>query len=71
MKSFADILELPAPERLQLVEAIWESLVETPQAIPLTPEMRQELDRRLSSYYGDRSAARPWDEIKSEIFGGK
>jgi putative addiction module component (TIGR02574 family) len=71
VKSFADILELPAPERLQLLEAIWDSLVETPEAIPLTSEMREELDRRLASYYGDRSAPRPWEEIKSEIFGGK
>ena len=71
VKSFAQILELPAPERLQLVEAIWDSLVETPEAVPLTAEMREELDRRLASYYRDRSSARPWDEIKAELFGDK
>jgi putative addiction module component (TIGR02574 family) len=71
VKSFADILELPAPERLQLAETIWDSLVETPEAVPLTAEMREELDRRLDSYYRDRSTARPWDEIKTELFGRK
>jgi putative addiction module component (TIGR02574 family) len=71
VKSFADILELPAPERLELVEAIWDSLVETPEALPLTPELREELDRRLTSYYRDRSSAKPWAEIRAELFGGK
>lgn len=71
VKSFAEILELPAPERLQLVEAIWDSLIETPEAVPLTPEMREELDHRLASYYRDRSSARPWDEIRAELFGDK
>ena len=71
VKSFAEILELPANDRLQLVEAIWDSLIETPEAIPLTAEMRDELDRRLASYYRDRSSARPWEEIKAEIFGNK
>jgi putative addiction module component (TIGR02574 family) len=71
VKSFAEILELPARERLQLLEAIWDSLIETPDAVPLTDDMRQELDRRLASYYRDPSSARPWDEIKDELFGRK
>lgn len=62
---------MPASERLQLLEVIWDSLVETPEAVPLTDEMRAELDRRLSSYYRDRSSAKPWEEIKDELFGSK
>ena len=62
---------MPASERLELLEVIWDSLAETPNAVPLTDEMREELDRRLSAYYRDRSSAKPWDEIKDELFGGK
>lgn len=71
MKDLSHILELPADERLQLVEAIWDSLIEVPQAIPVSDAVRQELDRRLAAYYDDPSSARPWSEIKEELFGAK
>ena len=71
MKDLADILEVPAEQRLQLVEAIWDSLVEVPEAVPISDEVREELDRRLAAYYDDPSSARPWREIKAELFGPK
>jgi putative addiction module component (TIGR02574 family) len=71
VKDFSQLLELPASERLQLVEAIWDSLVEVPEAVPVSDELREELDRRLAAYYADPSSARPWDEIREELFGRK
>lgn len=71
MIDLSAILELPPQERLQLMEAIWDSLVEMPEAVPVTAAMREQLDRRLEAYYADPATARPWDEIKDELFGGK
>ena len=71
MKDLSELLELPADQRLQLVEAIWDSLVEIPEAVPITDEVREELDRRLAAYYDDPASARPWREIKDELFGRK
>jgi putative addiction module component (TIGR02574 family) len=71
MKDLSQLLELPPAERLQLVEAIWDSLVEVPEAVPISDEVRDELDRRLAAYYANPSSARPWDEIKEELFGSK
>ena len=71
VKDLSQLLELPADERLQLVEAIWDSLREVPDAVPISDELREELDRRLSAYYADPSSARPWEEIKEELFGTK
>ena len=71
MKHLTELLELPADERLQLVEAIWDSLIEVPDAIPVSDAMRDELDRRLAAYYDDPASARPWAEIKAELFGSK
>ena len=71
MRDLSEILELPADQRLQLVEAIWDSLVEIPEAVPISDDVREELDRRLAAYYDDPSSARPWDEIKDELFGRK
>jgi putative addiction module component (TIGR02574 family) len=71
VKDLSEILELPPNERLQLVEAIWDSLVEVPEAVPISDAVREELDRRLAAYYEDPASARPWREIKSELFGTK
>jgi len=71
VKDLSEILELPAEQRLQLVEAIWDSLIEVPDAVPITDDVREELDRRLAAYYEDLSSARPWKEIKEELFGSK
>ena len=71
MKNLSELLELPAEQRLQLVEAIWDSLVEVPDAVPISDEVREELDRRLAAYYDDPSSARPWREIRDELLGSK
>lgn len=69
--TYAEILNLPPSERLQLLEAIWDSLIEVPEAIPVSEEVRAELDRRLEAYYRNPDTARPWDEIKEELFRTK
>ena len=71
MKNLSELLELPVAQRLQLVEAIWDSLAEVPEAVPISDDVREELDRRLAAYYEDPSSARPWREIKAELFGTK
>jgi len=71
MKDLSQLLVLPPAERLKLVEAIWDSLVEVPEAVPIEDELREELDRRLAVYYADPSTARPWAEIKAELFDSK
>ncbi|HVS23053.1 MAG TPA: addiction module protein, partial [Gammaproteobacteria bacterium] len=51
--SLAELLELPVEERLKLLEALWESIAELPEALELTEAQKQELDRRLSAYQQD------------------
>lgn len=67
MKDFSQLLELPPSERLQLVEAIWDSLVEVPDALPIEDDLREELDRRLAAYYADPSSARAWVDIRGKL----
>lgn len=71
VKDLARLLELPPDERLQIVEAIWDSLLDVPEAVPISDAVREELDRRLDAYYADPASARPWDEIRAELFGTK
>ena len=65
--TYSEILNLPPEERLRLVEAIWDSLAEVPESIPVPEDLREELDRRLESYYRNPESARPWREIREEL----
>jgi putative addiction module component (TIGR02574 family) len=35
----------------------------------LTPEILEELERRLQAYDADPSAVRPWEDVRKDIFG--
>jgi putative addiction module component (TIGR02574 family) len=65
--SIAEILELSVPERILLVEDIWDTIAVMPQAIPLTQAQREELDRRLQDYHAHPEEGTPWEIIKSRI----
>jgi putative addiction module component (TIGR02574 family) len=51
-----EINKLPVEERLRLVEEIWESIRSDSEAVPLTPEQRDELERRLAAHRADPTA---------------
>ena len=68
--SVADALELEIPERIRLVEAIWDSIAEVPEAVELTGEQREELDCRLAAYATDPHGGSPWSEVKKRVLGG-
>jgi len=46
----AEILKLPAEERLRLVEIIWASLVTEPSSVPLGDAQRAVIDERLAEH---------------------
>jgi putative addiction module component (TIGR02574 family) len=63
--------KLSIPDRILLVEEIWDSIAEENQAFELSDAQRRELDRRLESA-GSNAAqglaiGRSWDEIKAEF----
>lgn len=63
----AEILQLPAAERLRLVEEIWDSLLLEPSSVPVPDWHRAELDRRLARHEADPGATRPWNEVKAGL----
>lgn len=46
----AEILKLPADERLRLVELIWESLAAKPSDVPLSDAHRAVIDERIAEH---------------------
>jgi putative addiction module component (TIGR02574 family) len=63
----SELLALPVEERLKLVEVLWESVAECPEALELTVAQKQELDRRLEAYERNPSAGVPWADIKQRL----
>jgi len=62
-----DIRRLSVAERLRLIEDVWASLSETPETVAVPEWHRAELDERLAAHDRDPTAARPWDEAKTDI----
>lgn len=64
-----EILNLSPTERLQLVEDIWDSLIDLQDAMPVTAAQRTELDRRLAKYKDNPHGGIPWPEVKQRMLG--
>jgi putative addiction module component (TIGR02574 family) len=62
-----DLLGMPVAERLRLVEDLWDSIAEVPEAIELSDIQRAELDRRLDAYHLDPDSGSPWNNVKGRI----
>lgn len=62
-----DILNLSVSERIQLVEDIWDSIVEIPEAVILTDDQKRELDNRLDAYHKNPAEGSPWEEVRERI----
>ena len=69
--SLSEVLNLPLEERLRLVESIWDSIAQFPEALELTEAQRLELDRRLESYEADPNAGVPWVELKAQLLADR
>lgn len=62
-----DIEKMTPADRLRLIEELWESLRSAPEALPLTPPQKAELDRRLDDLDRGDVALVPWDEVKRQL----
>lgn len=63
----ADVADMPAAERLLLVEDIWDSIAAMPEAVPLTDAQRMELERRLEAYHKNPDAGSAWNQVKARV----
>ena len=65
--SLDEIQQLSVSERVQLAEQIWDSIVETPDALPIPESQIHELDRRLKLHNENPETAQPWSTIRSRL----
>ena len=65
--SAADVLELPVHERLKLIEDIWNSITEAPEALELSEEDKKFIDARLEARARNPEAGSPWEGVYARI----
>ena len=56
---------LPLSERVELLEALWDSIVGEGYEPPLTDAQAAELDRRLQAHRRNPDEVVPWQQIKA------
>jgi len=70
MKSSALLEEasrLEIAERIELVEAIWETLSADPHSLPVSPAHQEELDRRLADLEAHPDAGSSWAKVRERL----
>lgn len=69
--TIAELLTLSPAERILIVEQLWDSIADLPDAeVELTEAQRRELDFRLEALRRDPNRGSPWEEVKIRLEGG-
>lgn len=62
-----DFQEMTVNERIELAEALWDSVAGSPEAYPLTEAQAEELDRRVEAFERDGDYGLPWSVVRASI----
>ena len=62
-----ELSKLPLPQRLQIVERLWDSIAADAERLPLTAKQAEELDRRLAAHESNPREGAPWEEIRDRL----
>ena len=65
--SATDTLDLSIPERIQLVEDIWDTIAVEAQSIELTEDEKRIIDQRLEAYHRNPDLGSPWEDVYKRI----
>ena len=60
-----ELARLSSRQRLDLIEALWESLDD--KDLPVTETQRAELDQRSAGFEQDREQGISWDQLSAEF----
>jgi putative addiction module component (TIGR02574 family) len=65
--SATDALDLSIPERIQLVEDIWDTIAAKADSLELTEEEKKMIDARLEKYHQKPELGSPWEDVYKRI----
>ena len=61
------VFDLSTPEKLQLVEDLWDDLAATPEAVPVHDWQKEELDRRKARLACNPASGLTWEDVKRRV----
>jgi putative addiction module component (TIGR02574 family) len=61
----ANAVQLPVADRIQLIEALWDTVPEN-SLPPLSDEWLAEIERRSAEYDSGSVATVPWEEVRAD-----
>ena len=61
------IFDLSPPEKLQLVEDLWDDLAANPSVVPVHEWQKKELARRKSNLIKNSASGLSWNEVKCKV----
>jgi len=71
MIAISELRSLPLAERLQLVEDLWNSIVEDQDSLPDSPAVIAEVRARKARFMANPASGVSWDETKARIRSGR
>jgi len=66
-----DFLNLSIPERIQLVEDLWDTIAAEADAVELTEEDKKIIDERLEAYHKNPELGSPWEDVFKRLTSKK
>jgi len=66
-QNVVSIFDLSSPEKLQLVEDLWDDLAATPSEVPVHEWQKEELARRKSNLTSKPASGLSWEEVKRKV----
>jgi putative addiction module component (TIGR02574 family) len=61
------VFDLSPPEKLQLVEDLWDDLAANPAEVPIHDWQKEELARRKANLMNSPASGLTWDEVKRRV----
>lgn len=61
------INNLNTAEKIELIDELWESILEDQNNVEITEAQRMELNKRLAQYEVDKDEGENWEIVKSRI----
>jgi putative addiction module component (TIGR02574 family) len=65
--SIDQLRSLPLEKRLEILEALWQSVERETGPWPISDEFADELDRRYEEHVADPSSSIPWKTVHAEM----
>lgn len=65
-ETLSELTSLPVTDRLRVVESLWNS-IESDAPVILSPEQRDEINRRVEAHQANPSELLTWDQVLDRL----